>query len=261
MTHSSSDTHSQLKRIALVVLALVVAACEPAKPLYVPKDPVLRRAPVYLYPADETPARAAVVFFGNDVGFWDAHDRLAQRLAGAGYTVIGIDVKKLIDAMPDDAAVRAATFDSEVTPLIERAARELHVDTLPLVIGGHSFGADLALWMAAHDPPPRTAGVLALGPTLRSHFYVTAVDRANVSEPTEPGSFAVAEEIAHVRPTLPIALMRGANDHRRGIDSVLVAAGGPRLKYSVIPLASHSLKSLTIAAPMVESSLAWILRR
>jgi dienelactone hydrolase len=249
------------RRLALLLvgstLALGFVACPSAKPSYVPRDPGLRALPLYFYPASDS-AKAVVIFFGNDVGFWDAHDRLARRLASNGYTVIGVDIKKYIEQLPEPYASREAAFDSSIDGVIARAVREMGATSLPLVLGGHSFGADVALWTAAHAPPPHTVGVLALAPTARSHFYVTATDRANIGEPDEPGSFAIADEIRSVPATMRIALLRGSGDRRRGIDSALEAAGKPRLRYSVIPFASHSLKSLTLAGPMAQHAVAWI---
>ncbi len=255
----SRGYRNAIHAIAAVVVTLGAVACPSAKPKYVARDPVLRTLPIYLYPASGTP-KAVVVFFGNDVGFWDAHDRLARRFASSGYSVIGLDVKAYVDRLPEPYLDREGAFNSSIDAVIGRAVRELSADSLPLVLGGHSFGADLALWTAAHAPPPRTVGVLALGPTARSHFYVTAMDRANIREPDEPGSFAIADEIRAVPVTMRIALLRGSGDHRIGIDSALQVAGKPRLRYSVIPFASHSLRSLTLAGPMAEHALAWIVR-
>ena len=58
-------------------------------PNYVARDPVLRAAPVRMYRADR--ARAFVWFFGNDIGFWGAQQRLAASLARRGVDVVGAD--------------------------------------------------------------------------------------------------------------------------------------------------------------------------
>jgi dienelactone hydrolase len=252
------DRASGLSFLGGLVLAFAVTACPAAKPPYVPRDPVLRALPLYFYPASDS-ARAVVIFFGNDVGFWEAHDRLARQFASNGYTVIGVDVRKYIDRLPEPYVSRETAFDSSIDNVIARAVREMRATSLPLVLGGHSFGADMALWTAAHAPPPHTVGVLALAPTARSHFYVTATDRANIGEPDEPGSFAISDEIRSVPASMRIALLRGSGDRRKGIDSALEVAGKPRLRYSVIPFASHSLKSLTLAGPMTQRAVAWIL--
>lgn len=52
-----------------------------------------------------------------------------------------------------------------------------------------------------------------------------------------------------------IALLRGASDKERKSDRNFIEAGGTRLNYTVIPFASHSLKSLIIAGPMIEHAL------
>jgi type IV secretory pathway VirJ component len=258
IAHSQRASHrDRASLLAATVLALALTACPSAKPPYVPRDPVLRALPLYFYPASDS-AKAVVIFFGNDIGFWDAHDRLARQLASNGYTVIGVDIKKYIDRLPEPYASREAAFDSSIDGVIARAVREMRATSLPLVLGGHSFGADLALWTAAHAPPPHTVGVLALAPTARSHFYVTATDRANIGEPDEPGSFAISDEIRAIPSNMRIALLRGSGDRRKSIDSALEVAGKPRLRYSVIPFASHSLKSLTIAGPMAQRAVGWI---
>lgn len=252
-----SRSRSALQMGTLLVFACSLLACPSAKPSYVARDPALRALPLYFYPASGKP-KAVVVFFGNDVGFWDAHDRLARKFAASGYPVIGVDVKQYIDGLPEPYARREAAFDSSIGGVIARSVHELNADSLPLVLGGHSFGADLALWTAVHAAPPRTVGVLALSPTARSHFYVTAADRANLGEPDESGSFSIADEIRAVPGSMRIALLRGSHDKRIGIDSALQLAGAPRLRYTVIPFASHSLRSVTIAGPMAERAVAWI---
>ncbi len=241
-----------------ILLTLVIAACPAAKPTYVPHDRSLSSLPLYFYPASGK-ARAVLIFFGNDVGFWEAHEELARRISATGVDVIGLDVRKYIDCLPAAQPAREAAFTDAIDGVIARSVRELDADSLPLILGGHSFGADLALWTAVHAAPPRTVGVLALGPTGRSHFYVTAYDRANISEPNEVGSFSIQDLISETPSRLRIALLRGSKDRRITFDSAFQAAGGSRLRYTRIPFASHSLRSLTIAGPMAQRAVDWIL--
>lgn len=248
---------ARIARSIIVAGLAIVASCAPARSRYVPHDPNLLRQPLYFYPGEGSTGhpRAGVFFLGNDLGFWGPHQRLAERLAADGYAVVGFDVKKFLDRLPDSALLRDSVLAHEVPVLMKRSLHELHADSVPIVIAGHSFGADLALWTEANARLPGVVGVLALGPTMRDHPSVTINDKINLGEPTEPGSFSVADEISRIPRGVRIELMRGASDKERKSDQAFIAAGGSRLTYTIIPFASHSLKSLIIAGPMVERAL------
>lgn len=239
------------------LLMVLVLACTPAHSTYTPRDPELRREPLFFYPGTDNPQRprAGVFFLGNDLGFWDAHQRLAERLASHGYAVVGFDVKRFLDRFPNSAPLRDSALVRDVPMLIQRSLHELGADSVPIVLAGHSFGADLALWTAANARLPGVVAVMAIGPTQRDHPTVTLSDKVDVGEPTEPGSFAVEDQIRNAPPDMRIALIRGAGDKERKSDPDFIAAGGARLSYTVIPFASHSLKSLIIAGPMIEHAL------
>lgn len=251
-----------MRRHCLLVFALaataVLTACPSAKPTYVPRDPSLVTLPLYFYPASDPSPKAIVIFLGNDIAFWEAHEELALQLSHHGYDVVGIDIKKYIATLPEPVAAREHAFATTVPRIIARSVAELHAQQLPIVVGGHSYGADLAFWIAVHIPPPHLVGVLALSPTSRSHFYVTLEDLANIKDPTEPGSFSMADLIHTLPPTVRVALIRGKGDPRTSIDPSLIAAGGTRLHYTSIPMAGHSLHSMVIAGPMTRHALDWV---
>jgi pimeloyl-ACP methyl ester carboxylesterase len=241
----------------IAVFALLTYSCTPARSAYIPRDQELQRQPLYFYPemGNLGHPKAGVFFLGNDLGFWGPHQKLAQRIAEHGYAVVGFDVKKYLDQLPDSALLRDSVLVHDLPVLMKRSLHELGADSVPIVIAGHSFGADIALWTEAHAPLPGVVGVLALGPTRRDHPSVTLKDQMNAGEPTEPGSFAVVEQIRNTPATVRIALLRGASDKERKSDLDFIAAGGSRMSYAVIPFASHSLKSLIIAGPMIETAL------
>ena len=244
-------------RVLFALLAVGALGCAPAHSAYIPRDPELQREPLYFYPGVGTSRhpKAGVFFLGNDLGFWEPHQKLAERLAAHGYAVVGFDVKKFLDGLPDSALLRDSILVHDLPGLVERSLHELGADSVPIVIAGHSFGADLALWAEANARLPGVVGVLALGPTKRDHPTVTLKDQMNSGEPTEPGSFAVDEQIRNIPAKVRIALMRGASDKERKSDPDFIAAGDARMSYTVIPFASHSLKSLVIAGPMIERAL------
>lgn len=242
----------------LALFALTFAGgCAQAHSTYRPRDPRLLNEPLYFYPArtGTDKPKAGIFFLGNDLGFWGPHQKLAERLAGHGYAVVGFDVKKFLDRYPDSPALRDSAMVHEVPLLMKRSLHELGADARPIVIAGHSFGADLALWTEANARPSGVVGVLALGPTKRDHPTVTLRDEMNSGEPTEPGSFSVADQIRNTPSNVRIALMRGASDKERTSDRAFIDAGGSRMSYTIIPFASHSLKSLIIVGPMIEHAL------
>ena len=243
-------------KLRLLLVVFAVLSCARAHSSYRPRHPELQREPLYFYPAHggQKP-RAGVFFLGNDLGFWGPHQKLAQRLAEDGYAVVGFDIKAFLERYPDSAQLRDSILVHDVPLLMKRSLHELGADSRPVVLAGHSFGADLALWTEANARLPGVVGILALGPTKRDHPTVTIRDEINSGEPTEPGSFAVVDQIRNTPRGVRIALMRGASDKERRSDRDFIAAGGSRLSYTIIPFASHSLKSLIIVGPMIEHAL------
>lgn len=254
--------------VALVGGAMIACATIGGgdQPTYVARDSTLRNAGLYLYPAvpQSRAPRAFVFFFGNDIGFWRAHRQLAADLATQGYAVAGFDMVPFLHALPDGRAARDSAFRARISPLILSARRELVPpgSDVPIVLAGHSLGAEVALWTAAWAGLPHVVGVLALSPGSRSHLRVAASDVLMTSEPTGPESFAVADVVARV--TGPpanerVAIVRGENDELKFADPALLAAGGARAKRFVVPLANHGLKQITFARYVVRRAIAWVM--
>ena len=248
-----------MKPVLLAATLLALAACEsgPTVP-YVPRDASLRHEPVLFYPARAPHARAFVFFLGNDVGFWKPHEELAWRLSENGYSVVGLDVKEYLARMPDAEPARDSAFAASIGPLIARTRTELGADSLPVVIGGHSFGAEVAFWIALHRAPPKLAGVLALSPRSTGHLVVTPFDLMN-REASGPWSFSTIRATAEIAPNVRIALVRGVGDKFRRHDDAFVASGGARLRYFTVPFAGHSLRRLMIAGPIIEHAVEFLI--
>ena len=252
--------------IALAALVVVVGcvvwyARRPTKghpSALVPADASLRRDWLYFYPQHTNEAaRAIVILFGNDIAFWAPHQDLAWRLADDGNAVVGIDLRRFLNTLPPDEPQRDSAVGVAMPELIAKARHALGGDSLPLVVGGHSFGAELAFWIAVHHPPPHLVGVLALNTRASGHLFITARDWMN-EEASGPWSFSVIDLIRQTDPRVRIALVRGENDIFRKHDTDLVAAGGVRLKRFVIPFATHSLTTMLVAAPIVSRAVRYI---
>lgn len=245
-------------------LATIVAfaACTGGEaPTRAASDPALRGQPIFLYAAADStrPPRAIVFFFGNDIGFWEAHRELATSLAKAQFAVAGFDMRPLLHSLPERGAARDSAFVAAITPLIAGARRELGGDSVPLIIAGHSLGAEVAIWTAAYACPDGVVAVLAMSPGSRSHLRVEWSDLLNGPEPTGDGSFSVAAAIAAVPADERVAIIRGSRDDYAHVDSALLAAGGSRAKRYMVPFAGHSMKQLLTASYETRRALDWLL--
>lgn len=252
--------------IALAALVGVIAgatwyARRPSKghpSALVPADTSLRHDWLYFYPQhSQAPARGIVILFGNDVSFWEPHQDLAWRLADDGYAVAGIDLRRFLNTLPSTEPQRDSAFAAAMPALIARARHALGGDTLPIVVGGHSFGAELAFWVGAHRPPPHLVGILALNSRASGHLFITPKDWLN-EEASGPWSFSTADLIRQTDPQIRIALVRGEKDRFRVHDPDLVAAGGARLRRFVIPFAAHSLTTMLVAAPIISRAVRYL---
>jgi pimeloyl-ACP methyl ester carboxylesterase len=262
-SHRRTRAAAAARALAVLSLAALGACFRPSPPPYTPHDPALQAFPLLFYPSAvaSAPAKAFVFFVGNDIGFWGAHQDLAKRLAGAGYDVVGLDVKLFFRRLPGDSAARARLFGDSVAMMISLARRELGADSLPVVLGGHSLGAEVAGWIAIHAPPPHLAGLLLISPRERGHLDATLSDIANRTAPSEPGSYSVAENIAALPASVRVAIVRGTDDRFRAADTDLLEAGSGRIDKWSVPWGGHSMSNILLAGPFVERALAWTLQR
>ena len=258
MWHRSRFAFSLTGAVVGVVLA---ASSGNGQSTRVAGDASLGGQQVSLFPAADTtrPPRAVIFFFGNDIGFWLPHRELAASLARSQYAVAGLDMRPLLGALPDERRAHDSAFAAAIEPLIVSARHQLGGDRVPLIIAGHSLGAEVAIWTAAHACIPGVAGVLALSPGTRSHLRVSWSDIMNGPEPTGPESFSVAEAIAAVPGIARIAIVRGSRDQYAAADSALLAAGGDRIQRFVVPFAGHSLKRLATSGYETRRALDWLL--
>lgn len=229
-------------------------------PNHVVSDRVLRGRGVVIYTPSAAP-RALMLFFGNDIGFWRPHHELAADLAAQGYAVAGIDIRPLFDSLPEEHAARDSACARVIRDIALRVSRELALDSTPVIIGGHSLGAELAVWAAARAGVPRVVGVLALSIGSRSHLRVTRSDILMTSEPEGPESFGVAELVGElVRSHLRVAIIRGSHDKFGTADAALLGAGGALARRFSVPFASHSLRDLTLARYVIRDAMEWLLQ-
>ena len=222
-----------------------------------PRDSLLAHAGVLLYPAADSvrPPRAMLVFFGNDIGFWAPHRALAWKLSRENIAVVGVDLRRALRALPPSGVAREHALRLRISRIIARARGELGAQCSAILVGGHSLGAEIAVWYA--QGTAEITGVLAMSPGARSHLEITISDLANIN-PTGPESFAVADAMSQVPPHVRIAIVRASKDRYRAADSLLLARGGERTARFTVPLAGHSLKSGPLTYLQVSRALSWL---
>lgn len=202
------------------------------------------------------------MFFGNDVGFWQPHQQLSDYLSRQGFAVVGYDLRKIMKSTlstvpPDRELVVRNTF----VELIQQSISEFHAERLPLVLMGHSFGAEIAIWAAGHIDQPTLVGVVAMSPAAHGHLAITPMDFMSSAPPTDQTAFAVADLVGLMPSTMPVALVRGVNDRYAVEDSSIIVAGGSRLRKFSIPVAGHALKKIIFAKYTVRDAVDWVLSR
>ena len=145
----------------------------------------------------------------------------AQGSTLRGWTALGRDPENDIRRR---GAIRDSAFITAIEPTIDRSRYELRADSTPLIIAGHSLGAEIATWTAAHTCQPR-----------------------------------VADAIGEVPGDEHIALIRGTKDKLTSADAALMAAGGDRIERFSVILAGHSLQGLSMAGFETHHAVVWLL--
>lgn len=230
-----------------------------ARPSYVPKVAALRADNIFVYPPHGL-LRGIVVFLGNDVGFWEPHQELADFLSGEGFAVVGIDLRTLFRSQARATpAEREKTVASALISLMHESLQEFQGNKLPLILIGHSLGAEVGIWAGAHVSDPKIAGIIAMAPGGRGHLTITPSDYLSSSLPNGPDSYSIADQVKVSRPDLRIALVRGASDRYGEADPEILTAGGSRVKKFEIPFAGHSLKKILIARYVVRDAISWVI--
>ena len=250
-----------LVALLMVAGALVWYARRPSKghpSAMVPADTALRHPWIYFYPTHRPgPAAGIAVLFGNDVSFWEPHQDLAWRIADEGWSVIGIDLRRFLNTLPGDEPQRDSAVARALPALIVRGRHALAGDDLPLIVGGHSFGAEVAIWLAAKQPPAHLVGVMPINTRGSGHLFITARDWMN-EEASGAWSFSTVDLVRKINPRVRIALVRSEHDRFALHDSAFQVAGGSRLRRFVIPLASHSLRSVLVAKPVIARAVRFL---
>lgn len=188
---------------------------------------------IFAPPAGSAAAKPVVLFTSGEGGWRRFDDVIAGYLAGLGYWVGGVDAMDYFWQPQDDRQALANDFRACDSALAKAAGRG--VDG-PLVLGGFSFGADLAPWLAgAGGWGNRVRGLLMIGPdeTGSLAFRLSEI----LGFESKEHVYSVAEALRGL-PRTPVAFIHGEKDGGSAAQSLHERAGDPR-KLIVIAGADH----------------------
>ena len=137
-----------------------------------------------------THPRGLVVFGSGDGGWSYWEERVSRHLAARGFAVAGVDFRLYAEA-PFSTAIIRKDYQQLVAAL---RGRRPEGETLPLLYGGWSMGAEQSL-PAAADPAQRPAGLrgfILVAPGARGRYGMKLSDRMGIT-PTGPDTFALRE--------------------------------------------------------------------
>lgn len=212
-------------------------AATPAVPAVVqPTSAILRlrmgtKTAIYVYtsPSAPRPGSHAVIFLSSYWGWRPLHQETAAHIAAAGHTVVGIDSAAYFGKRLDER-----DWSRDLAALREFANERAGLaKETPVLMMGHSWGAELIPYVVNRGGSRNVAGALLVGPSEESAFiYRVALQMKQVPSP-EDEKFHVRDEMRALAP-IPLAFVEGALDQQSRARTLADLARGPH-KFISIP--------------------------
>ena len=222
-------------------------------------------AMVRLFEPDEP--RAVFVFGSGDGGWSGWEDVISRWLRDAGVYVVGFDMKRYAtggtnevkegDYKVDEKDFSQDNIGRDMAALARLGLRHAGKDDLPVIYGGWSSGAALAVPASASSAKPKTlAGVMLFGTDRRGRYGLRHSDEIGKT-PVGPGTFDLSQFDKAVA-GLRVVQFHGSADFLAS-DKWIVTLKSPHALY-VIPRANHGFDG---PAPWFEDwvtdGLEWLL--
>jgi Bacterial virulence protein (VirJ) len=216
----------------------------PAAPTPIAVETSRGRIDLVVYAAASQPAATAtaapaprprplVLLVSGEGGWARFVDLVASALAADGFWVGGIDVKKYFADPQDDREALAADLRRFGNALAKTAGRE---GPAPLILGGYSFGADIAPWAAAAGGwNGRLHGLLMIAPDQTGSLQYRFTEMLGIQY--KEHVFPVADAVETVA-GLPILFVHGDGDSGSATPALARAALEPK-KLLLVPDAGH----------------------
>ncbi len=184
-------------------------------------------------PADPPDSRPIVLIASGEFGWRSFDDVISGMLAAQGYWVGGIDAMKYFWEAQDDRQALSDDLKAYADALAKTANRE---PGAPLILGGFSFGADLAPWVAgAGGWQDRLRGLLLIGPdeTGSLLFRISEMIGFKPKDHIFPVTEALQSAAGY-----PVLIIHGGKDSVSAGPMLAEKASEPK-KLIVVPGAGH----------------------
>ena len=201
----------------------------------------LRDLPVVLTKGRREDGPVAILLSGNG-GWWGIDDGIAEGLARAGVTTIGLNSL---------AYFIHRRSPEEVAATIDRMAASLGADR-PIILVGYSFGADIAATVYSHlsdDLHARIRQVSLLGLSREADYAVGFMKVAGGRRATIPAVAAIDGPHIQCFHGVDEGLRSGCNDVDAGTVQVIELPGGHHFDGDYDAIAKRILEGVPLPHP------------
>jgi len=208
---------------------------------------------VYASPAPPRPGAHAVIFLSSYWGWRPLHQETAARIAATGHTVVGIDAAAYFDKRLDER-----DWSRDLAALREFANERAGLAKgTPVLMMGHSWGAELIPYVVNRGGAGNVAGALLVGPSDESAFiYRVTLQMKQIPSP-EDEKFHVRDEMRALAP-IPLAFIEGALDQQSRARTLADLARGPH-RFISIPGGDKQFDEIRDTFFLfVDRALAWL---
>ena len=161
-----------------------------------------------------TEPKGTIVMAGGDVGWVGLAVSMSQRLAGAGYLVVGVNVRQYLSAFTVGASHLTPADVQRDYAEMSRYLRSRGLFSSPVIVSGVSEGAGLAvLAAAAPENHAWIAGAITMGLPASAEIawrwsdFTSWITKKDAAEP----SFRARDYLAAVSP-LPLVMIQSTRD-------------------------------------------------
>lgn len=196
---------------------------------------------VYYFPGSGNGATAAgrpcVIYLPGDGGWRGFAITIAERVAGWGYDIYGVDTKRYLESFTGKTTLKESEVQADIRSFADAVRRERRVTLL-----GWSAGAGLVALAAAAPAKEAYAGLVAISlsdSNVLGWKFADNLTYVTGKQPDEP-TFSALSYMPRITP-LPLILLQSSRDEYIGAEETnrLIHAAAEPKRIVVVPAQNH----------------------